>query len=182
MEWVTNYPIFGRIPQWLVRNQREWHCRVVRQLYWINLTVDLQFLRKDLPCGFANRIEKIARVEPRRVWRRIKDTLRCCHGDDSTAGLLQRSSGLGASSPSRTCLNRICNICILFLTRWFNSLNRTRCCVSACLCSLISTSTLIVPIILPAQSRSGFGCEMKGTLVPSGRSATASALRMARPP
>ncbi len=84
-----------------IDNQRERDRGVVRQLYCISFTIDVQFLREGQLRGFANGVEKITRVEPRGIGRRVKHALGCRHGGDSPAGLLQHLSRLGASGLSR---------------------------------------------------------------------------------
>jgi hypothetical protein len=71
-------PILDSVRKQFIRDQRERHRRVVRQLHGISFTIDFQFLRKGLPGAFTNSIEKITRVESRRVMRCVKDALRGC--------------------------------------------------------------------------------------------------------
>src|SRR5215475_10851111 len=59
---------------------------------------------EGLSCRVTYRFEEITCVKSRCVMRGVEDALRCCHRDDSIAGLLQNLLCLATSGPSGPCL------------------------------------------------------------------------------
>ena len=84
-------------------------------------------------------------------WRRsaVEHALRCRHGRDPRAGFVEHLPRLLAVRvPCRGEQQRLQHLHVV-LDAVIELVEQERCCVSACLRSLISTSMLIAPMILP---------------------------------